>query len=1222
MKASDNQNQQDAIDFDASTVVSASAGTGKTWTLAGVYLKLLRQGLQPEEIVAITFTEKAAAEMRSRVRQEILMQIEASSDDPDAGELWRKRLARINAAPISTIHSFCSRLLRENPLEAELDPQFVVTDEVTAATLCHEAIFETIHQLITQREGRVLQLFRDFQLERGDGHGPARLIEIVESALSWLNGLGIDLASQETTCRNWLEAKWDAQQKKLAQFKTELGSTVTAVRAAFREIAEAKQPKGQAAERWVDRIRSNLTQIEEALSQLSIESSGDSVMATASLLKLSRAGRLSADPANQVLLENLPLLRKALDPVTEGSLLSTLGALKSGPLTENLVWLVGLCQRGYQARKVESRSLDFDDLLLKAYELLNSNRALRRAYKTRLKAILVDEFQDTNQIQGKLIALLSESLGQEMEFQSFDSYRTVLEKISLSRHRLFIVGDPKQSIYRFRQANVGVFVRLKEKILAAKGKSVPLIENYRSEPQLLEFSNWLFAQVMDGRGSQLLPEEVDVSHRIRFSDEDALVPAKNDCKPGIEQKPGRILLLLSEPFAKAAQGRFEEASGIAGLIGDWLEQGQLSSYREAAILFRNSKHFDVYRAALEERQIPSYVIRGRGFFGRQEISDLVSLLAFIQDPHDDLVLAEVLTSPLGGLNFNDLLELSAFRHRSSIQTLYQAVLQISSRDSNWEERLHHFLIFSHPLVFLRDRLEVPEILDRVLKKSGYEAVLMGQENGGQKCANVRKLIEMSRRFSRRGIALLDDFVSYLKDQRGLGNDRVAEAQIIGEEDDVVRIMTVHQAKGLEFDTVFLADLGSKSADEKGGRAVFDEQLGIITSAAHGIKRERLPNRLMHVCERRQADEEYEEEKRLFYVAITRSKRNLILGEGHCYRAQGHWQRWLQGAIAAVPEAEDLLQGVRHGQRAEAVISCGQASLSAIRATALSSREAKSARREIHESFPEGPELRSLANQVFLWRPLPPQVVELSPGALSHLAKCERYFYLNQMEGLAEFPPSPNGSLGAMDLGNFVHAVLESFPVGTPPGSVSEVLDRLFGEKLEPGLLDRADQQEAKEDLARFFQGRVWQRIAGNTSLQRELPFVMALRGGSVELFIRGRIDAVVWEEGRPLLLDYKYSLNDENQASKYGIPMDIYALALMKSMGSREAEVILAFLRERKNAIVSRTVTDREEIEARLLRLAQSYQEKVFKNEIHNWKKIDRSRCNALECGFRSYCWK
>src|SRR3989442_843773 len=168
MKASYNQGQQEAIDSNTSTVISASAGTGKTWTLAGVYLKLLMHGLQPEEILAITFTEKAAAEMRSRVRQEILARSEACSDGPDAGEPWRKRLAKINAAPISTIHSFCSRVLRENPLEADLDPLFVVLDEATAATLCREAIFETIHRWITQRDPRVLQLFRDFQLERGD----------------------------------------------------------------------------------------------------------------------------------------------------------------------------------------------------------------------------------------------------------------------------------------------------------------------------------------------------------------------------------------------------------------------------------------------------------------------------------------------------------------------------------------------------------------------------------------------------------------------------------------------------------------------------------------------------------------------------------------------------------------------------------------------------------------------------------------------------------------------------------------------------------------------------------------------------------------------------------------------------------------------------------------------------------------------------------------------
>ena len=612
----------------------------------------------------------------------------------------------------------------------------------------------------------------------------------------------------------------------------------------------------------MDLIRSSLIQIEETISQLSIESAANPVRAAVDLLKLTRPGKLTEDPANQILLENLPLLRKTLESETEGSLLSTLGALKSGSLTENLVWLVGLCQQGYQARKQGSRSLDFDDLLLKAYELLNSNLAVRRSYKSKFRAILVDEVQDTNQIQGKLIALLSESLEQEMQFQSFDSYRSVLDKVSLSPDRLFIVGDPKQSIYRFRQANVGVFVELKEKILAVKGKSVPLIENYRSQAHLLEFSNWLFAQVMDGRGLQVLPEGVDVSHRIRFSDEDALLPPKkNDHESGAEQKAGKILLLLSEPYAKAGQGRFEEARGIASMIEDWLEHGQLSSYKETVILLRNSKHFEVYRSALEERQIPSYVIKGGGFFKRQEISDLVSLLGFIQDPHDDLVLAEVLTSPWGGLNFNDLLELSAFRRRSAIQTLYQAVLQIGSSDSSWEQRLHHFLVLSHPLVYLRDRLEVLEILEMALRKSGYEAVLVGQENGEQRCANVRKLIEMSRSFSRRGIASLDDFVGYLKDQRALGNDRVPEVQIIAEEDDVVRLMTVHQAKGLEFDTVFLADLGSKSGTEKGGRAVFDEQFGIITSAAYGIKRERMPNRLMQVCERRQADEEYEEEAR-------------------------------------------------------------------------------------------------------------------------------------------------------------------------------------------------------------------------------------------------------------------------------------------------------------------------------------------------------------------------
>jgi ATP-dependent exoDNAse (exonuclease V) beta subunit len=209
----------------------------------------------------------------------------------------------------------------------------------------------------------------------------------------------------------------------------------------------------------------------------------------------------------------------------------------------------------------------------------------------------------------------------------------------------------------------------------------------------------------------------------------------------------------------------------------------------------------------------------------------------------------------------------------------------------------------------------------------------------------------------------------------------------------------------------------------------------------------------------------------------------------------------------------------------------------------------------------------------------------------------------------------------MDLGSLVHAILKTYPVQAPATQISEMLDRLLQQTPKIRLLKSENERAVKDDLARFLRGPVWGRLAGNPSLQREVPFVIALRGDGLEVFVKGQIDALTIEEKGPLLLDFKYAFFDENHSANYALPLETYSLTLMKSMGFKTTETALVFLRERANGIISTTVGNPERIEKRLISLAQAYQRKVFLNDMNVWQKIERNRCNTLKCGFRSYCW-
>jgi hypothetical protein len=271
--------------------------------------------------------------------------------------------------------------------------------------------------------------------------------------------------------------------------------------------------------------------------------------------------------------------------------------------------------------------------------------------------------------------------------------------------------------------------------------------------------------------------------------------------------------------------------------------------------------------------------------------------------------------------------------------------------------------------------------------------------------------------------------------------------------------------------------------------------------------------------------------------------------------------------------------------------------------------------------PTAAELQAIERRVWGWQPSPPQTVELSPTALGTLAKCLRYFFLHDVAGLEEQPPGQERGLPAVDKGRIVHAVLERIETDLPDAALAGRVRELI--RGEPGafLLTAADVEELGQDLERYLRSPTWQALRHDPHLRREVPFHLRIRGDTLELLIRGRMDAVIRQEARPVVIDHKYAYFDRHKEAGYEVPMAIYALAAMRALGTPSAEVQLSFLRSRVYPTERRSIRATDGVEARMLRLAQMYVERRHADDVDAWPRIARQQCELARSGFRPFCW-
>ena len=797
---------------DRDIVVTAGAGTGKTRTLVARYLALLAEGLPLRSIFAITFTRKAAREMRNRVRDEMRRYLEQPGLTAPERHRWQGLYAELDAARIGTIHSLCTEILRAHPAEAEVDPSFQVTDEPSSSMLHKRALEEAMAWAADKDD--IVPLFGLL--------GERRLRQVLERMLQ--KRLDVDEAFVDTQ-RDWLH-HW---KKTLDEHQDRVVSRLQAEPLWLDAVAMLRENSPTHPD---DRIAIQRRYVLSAL-ESSTESPTDNHGAMSCLGEINLiGGSRKAWPGGQEQLRRVKgALRALRDLWKRAGLTDKVIAPLDEELAQAMPALRTLFQRAchaYFALKRNQDALDFDDLEQQALALLQRDASVRTRWQSEARAILVDEFQDTNGRQRDLVSLLNGNEG-----------------------KLFVVGDAKQSIYRFRGADVSVFRAERDRIAHGGGWVFSLDTSYRAHRSLIQGLNDLLRPVL---GEQSDP---DRPWAEPFAE---LKHARTEPASGCEAPYIEMILATG---AKSDGALDRAACAVSNHIVELSTKDV--NYGDVAILCRASTSFQAYEEALFRVGIPFVTVSGRGFYHRPEIRDLLNALRALADPTDDLALVGLLRSPAFAFPDSSIYHLCNDRGDKGRTPLWDVLRQrgpqLLSEEGCDVQRFVDTVSHLHDLV---GRTRIADVLKAFLDRTDYRAALI-QAGQSRAVRNVAKLLADAHTGRIVGVAEFLEYVTFLRDYGA----REGEARATAE--GAVRIMTVHAAKGLEFPVVVIGDV---TYDQRGGHGILiDPALGVLIPLSDDDNQR--PG-IYNLGRARDKDREEAELDRLLYVAATRAKEKLIL----------------------------------------------------------------------------------------------------------------------------------------------------------------------------------------------------------------------------------------------------------------------------------------------------------------------------------------------------------
>ena len=992
------------------TCVVAGPGSGKTTVLVEHFRRLVEAGADPRRILAITFTEKAAAQMLDKL-----------------GKACLEVRTEIELAWVSTVHGFCARLLKENAVFAAVDPEFAVADANESWRLQQESIAAVIEELFVEQPAAVRALIR--------GLSAFNFEDALLSAYDAMRSAG-------------------KRVEDLGAYAEPAGVTMADFAATVNELA------ADPASTWSYAQNQHRAEIVEGAQRI-----------------VHAAGPLEALRAIETFPANLQKCRKS---TTAYELVRSLKE-QAKNLTYSLIaelyrherrTLIDILRRFdriYRQRKEQSGLLDFADLEESAVRFLERDREARERVKAQFDYILMDEFQDTNPQQARLLDLVR------------------------SPDRFYAVGDVNQSIFGFRHAEPAGFERYRDEVRTAGRRLIPLEDNFRSRAQIL-----------------------------------SAVETVTDGAPGIEPRT----LVAQREFTKPREAAVEaiyamaddgeaalavETRWVARRIIELLDESPELTYKDVAVLVRNTEVIPQFALALEEARIPYVVNRGRGFYEAREVNDLVHLLRVIANPRDEVSLAVVLRSPLVAVSDEALLalrlledNLSAALARLGEETESQFAADDFGALLDFRERLRRWRL-------LRESVGFDRLLADAIDDCGYRPL-----NGARGAANIDKLLAQARDAA--GRMPLDRF---LEELAALRDADLREADAPPEDSaDAVEVLTVHSAKGLEFPIVFVAAL-QKGIASGVAAVAFSPRFGLGArwrNPADGAEKDDL---FQHAIREERKEREEREGNRLLYVAMTRAEHHLALSFSGTGRKNENWAKLV---------AENLhLPLDETGERL-----LNQAAPDG-KAWKLRLRVAGAAPELARTESAAGPSAPAPAEIRWLEAPAitGQQDATANVSELVQFAGCPRRYYLGHylgFEGRARRIGEPGSALPAAELGTQVHQLLAGGAVTDPD-------------------------EEAVRLAGNFRNSALGRRAAGASRIEREFDFVIAVEG----LVIHGKVDLWFEDSGELVIVDYKSddvsAADAHRRAQDHALQLRLYGIAVEQLAGRAADRAYLYFLR-------------------------------------------------------------
>ncbi|HEX7059837.1 MAG TPA: UvrD-helicase domain-containing protein [Solirubrobacterales bacterium] len=1095
-------------------LLEAGAGTGKTGTMVDRYCRLTcEEGVSPDEILAFTFTDKAAAELRERIRAELVRR--ATEGDERARDL----LVGIGGAWITTIHGFCNRLLAGHPVAAGVDPGFRVLDALEAERAAREAFDDALEEFLAGGE--------------------------------------------------------ESREETVATFEIDgLRSLVIGVHAELRSrgIAEPRLPEPPQAD-WAGAVRKAAEAAAAGLEELKPNDPKREL--------LERALVVLGDAAREIGLDELSALRtdskaQGVAEYREAIEAAVARAAEAGPGGEayrHVATLLELFSSRFEAAKERRAGIDFEDLQILATRLLE--REIGGAYRARFSQLMVDEFQDTNRLQLRLIEALRGPCSE-----------------------LMVVGDEFQSIYGFRHADLDVFRERRVSMEESAGAAtMALSGNFRSRPEVIGAINALGDKLLDGSFRPLRvgaapskPAPPGEGPAVEL----LLTARDNWDEEGIDLAPtvdGRT------PLNCLAEARFV-AERLARLADEGVPRGEM------VVLLRAFTHLDAYEDSLERAGLRPYVVGGRGYWSQQQVADVCALLATIANPLDDQALFGALASPACGLAPDTLWLLRAATGKR--RHVWPAVEQATGgREAELAEPEHLAQIpeseiallrrFAEKIAALRERgtrLSLAGLIEAAVTDTGYDLAVLMRPAGEARFANVRKLMRLAAEFESREGRDLRGLLDFLATRAEV--DVEPQAATAAEGHDGVRIMTVHNAKGLEFGVVAVPDLsrsllaGSRAPLLTIGREAEEPRIGMqLRRLGAGSINLYSYAELCDEAKRRDS----EEGLRLFHVAATRARERLILS-GVVKPEPGKETKPGTPVIERIVDGfeidreRDSAVSIPSPQPREGLDATFAPSEVAVRVNAPSAQRAA----ELAAIKREAGAVRALGEG-----PAPlarPPLPATSIRPLSYTAISAELEETNRVRTYSRIPRiSANSGEDESEReegaarGIAVHSLLEWSQANGWREPPSELARRFA---TAAGLDPDAGEADALEAVHAWLRSPLFaERVQNATRSRAEVPLLLYLAG----TVLRGSIDLLVEDDGRPpLIVDYKTdglgAATPAEHVRRYETQRDIYALAVGEARGADEVEVAYIFLERPEEPLVE--TLDSAAIEAGRQRLEET----------------------------------